>query len=155
MSFAENSYGLTRVRPSSPKSSAIHFYQCVQHFPVSKQSYGCQCWGFLTCAQMLMHVITHGGCTETVRESALEAVSGRKIACRSGTRTCVSVACGFSIGRCTNCQTTVHYCRSGPFNCESDFYFLFNYNSDFHFVFNRESDFHLGFISESDFSFSF
>ena len=55
---------------------------------------------------MLLHVITHGGCTETVRECALEAVSGRKIACRSGTRTCVSVACGFSIGRCTSWTVT-------------------------------------------------
>ena len=28
---------------------------------------------------MLMHVIAHGGCTDTVRESALEVDSGRKI----------------------------------------------------------------------------
>ena len=100
--FAENSYRLTHVRHSSRKSSAIHFYQCVQHFRVSKQWYGCQCLGLLTCAQMLLHVITHGGCTETVRESALQAVSGRKMASRTGTRTRVSVACGFSIGRCTS-----------------------------------------------------
>ena len=53
------------------KSSATHSYQCVQYFPVSKQWYGCQCLRFLTCTQMLMHVISHGGCTDTVRESAL------------------------------------------------------------------------------------
>ena len=35
---------------------------------------------FLTCTQMLMHAIAHGGCTDTVRQSALEFDSGRKIA---------------------------------------------------------------------------
>ena len=30
------------------------------------------CLGFLTCLHKLMHGITHGGCTDTVRESALE-----------------------------------------------------------------------------------
>ena len=34
--------------------------------------------GFLTCAQMLMHAIAHGGCTDTVKESALKVDSGRK-----------------------------------------------------------------------------
>ena len=29
--------------------------------------------GLLTCAQLLMHAIAHGGCTDTVRESALKA----------------------------------------------------------------------------------
>ena len=29
--------------------------------------------GFLRCAQLLMHAISHGGCTDTVRESAPEA----------------------------------------------------------------------------------
>ena len=38
-------------------------------------------WDFLTCAQMLMHVIAYGGCTDTVRESALKADSGRKTSC--------------------------------------------------------------------------
>ena len=46
---------------------------------------GCQCLGFLTCAQMLMHAIAHGGCADTVRESALEVgSSGRSIPCRTG-----------------------------------------------------------------------
>ena len=31
---------------------------------------------------MLMHAIAHGGCTDTVRQSALEVDSGRKIPCR-------------------------------------------------------------------------
>ena len=43
--------------------SKKRFYQCVQYFRVSKQWYGCQCLGFLTRAQMLMHVIAHGDCT--------------------------------------------------------------------------------------------
>ena len=56
--------------------------QCMQYFPVSKQWYGCQCLGFLTCAQMLMQAIAHGGCTDSVRESALEA-DWEKIPCRT------------------------------------------------------------------------
>ena len=37
--------------------------------------------GYLTCVQMLMHAIVHGGCTDTVRESAQKVDSGRKIPC--------------------------------------------------------------------------
>ena len=33
---------------------------------------------FLTCTQMLMHAIAHGGCTDTVRESALKVDTGKK-----------------------------------------------------------------------------
>ena len=51
--------------------------QCVQCFPVSTQCYGCQCLGFLTCAQMSMRAIAHGGCTDNVRESALKFDSGK------------------------------------------------------------------------------
>ena len=38
---------------------------------------------FLTCAQMLMHAIAHGDCTDSVTESALEVDSGRKILCHT------------------------------------------------------------------------
>ena len=38
----------------------------------------------LTCAQMLKHATAHGGCTDTVRQSALEADSGRKVPCHTG-----------------------------------------------------------------------
>ena len=73
LSLAENLGRLTWVRHGSRKSSATHSYQSVQHFRVSKQRYGCQCWGFLRCAQMLMHAIAqeelceHGNrvCTES------------------------------------------------------------------------------------------
>ena len=51
---------------------------------MSKQRYGCQYLGSLTCEQMLMHAIAHEGCTDTVRESALKADSGKKILCRAG-----------------------------------------------------------------------
>ena len=64
---------LTWVNHSSHKSSATHFYRCVQYFRVSKQWYGCQSLGFLTSAQMVMHAIAYAGCTDTVRESALKA----------------------------------------------------------------------------------
>ena len=56
-----------RVRDNRHTTSATNFYQCVQHFRVSKQRYGCQCLGFLTCTQMLMPAIAHGGCTDNVR----------------------------------------------------------------------------------------
>ena len=83
MSHAGNSGHLTRVRHRSRKSSATHSYQCVQYLCVSKQWYGCQCLGFLTCAQMLMHATPHRGYTDVIRESALEVDSGRKIVCRT------------------------------------------------------------------------
>ena len=38
----------------------------------------------LTWAQMLMQAIAHGGCTDTVRESALKVDSGRKNRCPTG-----------------------------------------------------------------------
>ena len=74
---------LTQVWHSSRKSSATHSYQCVQYFRVSKQWYGCQRLGFLTWTQTQMHAIAHGGCTDTVKESAPAADSGRKIPCRT------------------------------------------------------------------------
>ena len=54
---------------------------CMLYFQESKQWHGCQCLGFLTCTQMLMHVTTHGGYVNTVRESALKADWGRKNPC--------------------------------------------------------------------------
>ena len=38
-------------------------------------------FGIFNVAQMLMHVIAHRGCMDTIRESALETDSGRKIPC--------------------------------------------------------------------------
>ena len=76
--FVRNFSHLTQVRHSSRKSSATHSYRCVQYFCVSKQWYGCQCLGFSTCTQMLMHATAYGGCADTVRESALKADSRRK-----------------------------------------------------------------------------
>ena len=83
LSLAGNSGRLTRARHSSRKSSATRSSQWVQHFHLSRQWYGCQSLGFLTCAQMLLRAIAHGGCTDTVRESALGDNSGRKIPCRN------------------------------------------------------------------------
>ena len=40
--------------------------------------------GSLTCAQILMHAIAHGGVRTHVRQSALKADSGRKIPCHTG-----------------------------------------------------------------------
>ena len=68
---------------SSCKSSATHSYKSLQHFRVSTQWHGCQCLGFLLCAQMLTHAIALRGWTNTVRESALNADSRRKNPCQT------------------------------------------------------------------------
>ena len=75
---------LTRVRHSSRKSSATHSYRCMQYSPVSRQWYGCQRLGFLTCSQMSMTAIADVGSRDTVRESALQVDSGRKLPGRTG-----------------------------------------------------------------------
>ena len=67
-----------------PQEQRYPLFQCVQHFRVSKQWYGCQCLRFFKCAQKLMHAIAPDGCTDTVRESALKADPGRKISYRTG-----------------------------------------------------------------------
>ena len=89
-----NSGGLTWVKHSSRKSSATHSCRCVQYFPVSEHWMvcGCQCSGFLTCTEMLMHAIARASCTDTVRESV-----GEKSLAAPGTRTFVSTAPGFSV----------------------------------------------------------
>ena len=87
---------LTRVGRAAART---HCYRCVQYCRVSKQWCGCQFSGFLTCTRMLMHAIANGGCTDTVRESALKADSGRNIPFRTGG---LSIAPGSSVGRCTN-----------------------------------------------------
>ena len=50
---------------------------------------------------MLMHAIVHGGCTDTVRESALAVDSERKSLATPGTRAHNSIALGFLVGRST------------------------------------------------------
>ena len=67
---------LTQLGHSSRKSSATHSCQCMQCFRVFKQ-----CLGFLMYAKMLMHATAQWGCPDTVRESAMEVDSGRKIPC--------------------------------------------------------------------------
>ena len=49
-------YGTAAARAALPIPISVCSIFCV-----FKQWYGCQCVGFLTCAQMLMHVIAHGG----------------------------------------------------------------------------------------------
>ena len=45
---------------------------CVVFLCVQTMVYGCQNLEYLTCTQILMNAIAHGGGTDTVRESALE-----------------------------------------------------------------------------------
>ena len=75
LSLAGNSGGLTRViRQSSRKSSAIYplLLVCAAFCVCSINGMAARVWEVLTCAQVLMHAIAHGGCTDTVRESVLE-----------------------------------------------------------------------------------
>ena len=58
---------------SSCKSITIH--SC--HVGNIRQWSGCQSSEFFACAQMLMHMIEHGSCMNTVQESALKADSDK------------------------------------------------------------------------------
>ena len=54
-------------------------------------------------SSLLMHAISHGGCTDTVRESTLKADSERKIFCRIGNSNPSQYSArGFSVGSSTN-----------------------------------------------------
>ena len=77
---------LKKATYNSRRSGVTQSYQCVQYFCVSEQWYVCQCLGFLTCTQMLMHVMTQSqrGYANSIREPALKADSRRKIPCRAG-----------------------------------------------------------------------
>ena len=48
-------------------------------------------FGFSTCAQMLVHAIAHGGCPDTIKESALKFTQGEKSLAAPGTLTQVSI----------------------------------------------------------------
>ena len=96
--LAGNLDHLTWVRHISCRSSATQSYQCVQCFRVSKLGYGRQCLGLLTCAQMSMHAVAHGGSMDIVGESAL----GEKSLATLSTQTQVSIASGFLVRNSTN-----------------------------------------------------
>ena len=61
---------------------------------------------------ILMHAISHGGCTDTGRESAPEVDSGKKSLAAPGTRTRANIAPGFSIRRSTNSAIPASFVRS-------------------------------------------
>ena len=94
LSLAGNSGGLTWVRHGSCKSSATRFCWYVKYFCVSKQCYGSQCLGFLTCAHYIcLRMRLHTRTVRTLRQSALEVDSGRKKSLAApGTRTRVGIA---------------------------------------------------------------
>ena len=50
---------------------------------VSKQWYGSQCLGFLTCVQMLMHATARGGCMDTEESLPYKVDNGRKFLCHT------------------------------------------------------------------------
>ena len=92
-----------RVSPTSHTKRSVSAGTCYRrlyfspvlgkHLPVKTgtcrssrgSGYGCQCLGFLTRAQTLMHAIAHGGCTDTGKVSALKVDWRRrkKIPCRT------------------------------------------------------------------------
>ena len=78
---------LRQSRATQPTVHAGYVSVSIIHRPLTWST------GSLTRAQMLMHAIANGRCTDTVRESALKADSGRKIPCPTGERTYVSAAC--------------------------------------------------------------
>ena len=79
---------------------------------VSKQRYGCQCLGYLTCAHILMHASAHEGSTDIERKSALKVDHGIKKKIKSlaaaGNRTRLS---GVPIRRSINWARTCPSCR--------------------------------------------
>ena len=85
-----------QLRTTTRNSSTTRSYQCV-----SRQWYCCQCLGFLTCAQTLMHATAYGGCMDTIRESALKADSLAAL----GTQIGISIPHGFSVRCPTNLAT--------------------------------------------------
>ena len=87
------------------KSSATHSNHCVWYFRVSKHWCSCQCLGFLTFAQMLMHALANGDCTNTARESALKVDSGRIVPCRTEKSKPFSIAPDFYVRHSTNIPT--------------------------------------------------
>ena len=70
-------------KAQQPLEQRYPFISMCAVFWVSKQWYGCQCLGFLTYAHNLIDAIANGNWMDTVRESALEVDSGRKIPCRT------------------------------------------------------------------------
>ena len=69
-------------KAQQPQELRYPFLSVCVVLPCVRQWCGWQCLRFLTCTQTLMHAIAHGGCTDTVRESALKFGSGRKIPSR-------------------------------------------------------------------------
>ena len=65
---------------------------CVVFSWVQTMAVPCHCLRFVTCTHMLMHVIAHRSCMDTIIQSALEVNSGRKITSR------ISIAPFFSVG---------------------------------------------------------
>ena len=87
-----------RVRHNSRTNSATHFYQSVQYFRAFRQRYGCQCSGFLTCVQILMHVTAHRGCTHSIKSLHWKVTLEEKnpLHISLGNQTHISIVLGFS-----------------------------------------------------------
>ena len=67
---------------SSRKSNATRSCRCVQHFPCVQTMVWLPVFGIFNLrADVDAYDCTRGGCAATVRESAVEADSGRKIPC--------------------------------------------------------------------------
>ena len=81
--------GETQLRQSRTTQRAVHagfvVVVCLFVFSISI-IHRTLTWatGSLTCAQMLTHATAHGGCTDTVRVSALKVDSERKFPCCTG-----------------------------------------------------------------------
>ena len=83
--FSYGKFGLLSLGKASCDSRATQPTVHAGCFSISI-IHGTLTWitGSLMCAQMLMHVIAHGGVLTDIRESTLKVDSGRKIPCRTG-----------------------------------------------------------------------
>ena len=85
-----------RYNPYIP-NSVCGIFEC-------RANSGCQSVGFLTCTQMLMHAIAHGGCTNTVREPAVKVDWEKNPLPHRGIEPwSVLLAPGLSVRRCASC----------------------------------------------------
>ena len=79
-----NSGSFPRRKPAATESRFPTFCACWVFQCFHNPSNSDWTTGTLTCAQVLIHAIAHGGVWTHVRECALKVDSGRKIPCRTG-----------------------------------------------------------------------
>ena len=98
--FSPEYFSPSQCKAQQPQEQRYPFRRCVEYCHASRQWWGCQSLGILTRAQVLMRAFAHWGCTDTVRESALDVDSGTEIPCCTWDSNPSKHCAGFS-GRCS------------------------------------------------------